>query len=165
MPTISKNIEKLLNNQIEKEMNSSQLYLAMSCWCEDQGLVGSSKFLYTHAQEEMQHAHKILKYVQEAGGVAVIPGIKEPAKKYASFKKVFEDAFKHEQDISSSINKIVEATLTAKDYTTFNFLQWFVSEQLEEENLFRSIIQKIGMVGEDKRGIYLVDKDLGKSIA
>lgn len=164
MPALSKKIEKLLNEQVEKEMYSSHLYLAMSAWCDSKGLHGSTKFLYKQSVEETEHAHKLMHYIQEAGGTVVVPAVKQPPARYDSFLKVFETVYLHEQGISEAINKLVEACLTAKDYTSFNLLQWYVAEQLEEENQFRTILDKIRMAGSDSRGIYMMDKELGKIV-
>lgn len=161
---MNKKIEKALNEQIEKEASSSQFYLAMASWAEVNGLTGTSAFLYTHSDEERMHMLKLVKFVNERGGIAVIPGFKQPPATYKSVAHVFELLLEHELGVTESINNIVDLCLKEKDYSTHNFMQWFVSEQLEEEALARSILDKLKLIGSDKGGLYLFDRDLANSI-
>lgn len=156
------NILKLLNEQIALEDYSANLYLAMSSWCGHQKLAGSAKFLELHSDDEHSHMRKLFTYVNETGAMARVGALAEPPHEFASIKDVFEKTFQHEQFITAKINALVEACLAEKDYSTFNFLQWYVAEQHEEEHLFRSILDLIDVVGLDGRGLYLVDKEIGK---
>ena len=153
-------VEKALNEQIEKEAFSSQFYLAMASWAETQGLNGTSKFLYTHSDEERFHMLKLIKFVNERGGKAIIPGLSQPEKNFNGIEHVFQLLLDHELSVTASINDLVDICLQEKDYTTHNFIQWYVSEQLEEEALARTIIDKIKLIGNDKGGLYLFDRDL-----
>ena len=162
--SINSKVAQLLNNQIELEASSSFLYLAMSAWLGDSGHHGGSKYMYKQSGEEMEHMHKLFHYVNEAGGQAIVPAIAQPPRSYESFSKVFEEVYAHEQKVSEAIHNIVDTCLQEKDYTTFNFIQWYVSEQLEEENQFRTILDKLKMAGTDPRGIYMIDKELGKIV-
>lgn len=153
-------VEKALNEQIEKEAFSSQFYLAMASWAETQGLNGTSKFLYTHSDEERFHMLKLVKFVNERGGQAVIPGLSQPEKNFNGVAHVFQLLLDHELSVTESINELVDICLQEKDYTTHNFIQWYVSEQLEEEALARTILDKIKLIGNDKGGLYLFDRDL-----
>ncbi|MCB9188944.1 MAG: ferritin [Flavobacteriales bacterium] len=153
-------IEKALNKQIELEASSSQFYLAMASWAETQGLNGTAAFLYKHSDEERLHMLKLIKFINERGGMAVIPSLTKPPTKYASIKEIFESLLEHELNVTDSINNVVDVCLSEKDYTTHNFMQWYVSEQLEEEALARNIIDKLNMIGNDKGGLYLFDRDL-----
>ena len=153
-------VEKALNGQIEKEAVSSQFYLAMASWAETQGLNGTSKFLYTHSDEERFHMLKLVKFVNERGGQAIIPGLSLPEKNFNGIEHVFQLLLDHELAVTASINELVDICLQEKDYTTHNFIQWYVSEQLEEEALARTIIDKIKLIGNDKGGLYLFDRDL-----
>lgn len=153
-------VEKALNDQIEKEASSSQFYLAMASWSEGQGLNGTAKFLYTHTDEERFHMLKLVKFVNERGGKAIIPGLSTPPASFKSMKNVFELLLEHELAVTESINNLVDICLQEKDYTTQNFIQWYVSEQLEEEALARSILDKLNLIGEDKGGLYLFDRDM-----
>jgi ferritin len=161
---MNKVVEKALNEQIEKEASSSQFYLAMASWAENHGLNGTSKFLYTHSDEERFHMLKLVKFVNERGGTAEIPGLSKPPTEFKSLTNVFELLLEHELMVTESINNLVDICLTQKDYTTHNFVQWYVSEQLEEEALARTILDKIKLIGEDKGGLYLFDRDLENSL-
>lgn len=162
---MNEKIEKLLNDQIEKEYSSSQLYLSMASWSENQGFNGTASFLYAHSDEEREHMLKLVKFINERGGKAVIPAIYKPDVSFDSMESIFKSLLHHEVLVTESINNIVDACLTEKDYTTHNFIQWYVSEQLEEEALARNILDKLNMIGTDKGGLYLFDRDMQNSIA
>jgi ferritin len=157
---MNKRVEKALNNQVEKEASSSQFYLAMASWAEGQGLNGTAKFLYTHSDEERYHMLKLVKFINERGGSTVIPGLKSPQKEFKSLENVFKLLLKHELMVTESINNLVDVCLQEKDYTTHNFVQWYVSEQLEEEALARTILDKIMLINGDNAGLYMFDRDL-----
>jgi len=157
---LSPQLSKSLNKQIEIEGFSSQYYLAMASWAETQGLNGVSSFLYHHSDEERLHMLKLIKFINERGGHGVVPALKQPPVTFKSVKAVFEEILKHEIMVTSDINALVDACLKEKDYTTHNFLQWYVSEQIEEEALARQIVDKIKLIGDDKGGLYFFDRDL-----
>lgn len=157
---VTNKVETALNKQIELEAASSQYYLAMASWAETQGLTGVSEFLYTHSDEERMHMLKLIKYVNERGGQATIPALKAQPKNFKSVQYVFEEVLKHEVEVSNEINGLVEICLKEKDYTTHNFLQWYVAEQIEEEALARQVIDKLKLIGSDKSGMYMFDRDL-----
>lgn len=154
------NIEKALNNQIRIEAESSQIYLSMACWAEVHGLEGVAQFMYNQSDEERAHMLKLVKYVNERGGHALITDLKAPKTTYATFKEMFEELYKHEIFVSNSINDLVHITLSEKDYSTHNFLQWYVAEQIEEEAQAKTILDKINLIGDDKGGLYLFDRDI-----
>ena len=156
-------IEKALNDQIKKEGQSSQFYLAMASWAETQGLSGTSGFMYKQSEEERFHMLKLVRFVNERGGKAIIPGFDTPPTEFDSVNNVFELLLSHEITITQSINDLVEVCLEEKDYTTHNFIQWYLSEQLEEEASARAILDKVKLIGEDKAGLYLFDRDLENS--
>jgi len=149
-----------LNNQIKLEGDSSQIYLSMAVWSENQGMEGVAKFMYDHADEERLHMLKMIRFVNERGGMAVIPEIAKPQNNFKTLKNMFEILFNHEVLVSKKINDIVHITLEERDYASHNFLQWYVSEQIEEESLARMILDKINMIGDDKGGLYLFDNDI-----
>ncbi|WP_297797795.1 ferritin [uncultured Eudoraea sp.] len=157
---LSKNMEKALNGQIRIEAESSQVYLSMASWAEVKGLEGISLFMYKHSDEERMHMLKLIKYVNERGGQATISALTEPKAVFDSFQRMFEDLFDHEVYVSKSINELVHVALEEKDYATHNFLQWYVAEQIEEEALARTILDKINLIGNDKGGLYLFDRDV-----
>jgi ferritin len=155
---INKKIEKALNEQVEKEGYSSSLYLAMASWAETKGMAGVAQWLYVQSDEERMHMLKFIKYINERGGKAIVPAFKQPGKENASVKKMFEEVLKHEQFISSSINEIVALCVTEKDYTTLNWIQWFVNEQVEEETNATQILDKLSLLGEGN--LYMFDRDI-----
>ncbi|HHF2231355.1 TPA: non-heme ferritin, partial [Haemophilus influenzae] len=158
---LSENVVKLLNDQMNLEFYSSNLYLQMSAWCDQKGFEGAAKFLSVHATEEMQHMRKLFTYLNETGSRAIISAIEAPAHEYKSLKEVIETTYEHEKLITSKINELVGKTFEEKDYSAFNFLQWYVEEQHEEEKLFSSILDKLNLLGEDGKSLFLIDKDLG----
>lgn len=157
---LQKSIEKALNDQIRIEAESSQIYLAMACWAEVKGLEGVAGFMYNQSNEERDHMLKLVKFVNERGGHAQVSALKAPNVTFTSFKEMFEKLFEHEVFVSASINELVHITLQEKDYATHNFLQWYVAEQIEEEAVARTILDKINMIGDDKGGLYLFDRDI-----
>lgn len=157
---LSKKVEKLLNDQIRIEAESSQIYLSMASWAETQGLEGVAEFMYAHSDEERGHMLKLLKFVNERGGHAVVSDLSAPPSSFGSFKEMFQTLFNHEVMVSGKINDLVDVTLQEKDYATHNFLQWYVSEQIEEEALARTILDKINLIGDDRSGFYLFDNDI-----
>jgi len=157
---IQDSIEKALIGQIKVEGFSSNQYLAMASWCEVQGFVGAAQFLFMHSDEERMHMLKLFKFVNERGGHARLEVLDLPKSDFTSLLEIFEELLAHEVRVSSAINDLVGQTLEAKDYTTHNFLQWYVSEQIEEEALARTILDKLKLIGNDKGGLYLFDNYL-----
>lgn len=157
---LSKKINDLLNKQVHLEAESSNVYLAMASWAEQQGFEGISQFLYHHSDEERLHMLKLFKFINERGGKATVPVIKEVPDSYKSVEDIFTTVYKHELKVSTEINKLVGFCLQDQDYTTHNFLQWYVTEQIEEERLARTILDRLKLIGNDKGGLYLFDRDL-----
>lgn len=155
---LKQKIEEALNIQIQKEAYSSNLYLSMASWSEKNGFAGISEWMYAQSDEERVHMLKIVKYVNERGGHAIIPELKQPPVEHGTVKEMFEAVMKHEQFISESINDIVALTIQEKDFTTNNWLQWFVTEQIEEEASVSQILDKLNMIGSDS--MYLFDRDI-----
>jgi ferritin len=157
---MNQQIEAALNDQISKEASSSQYYLAMASWAETNGLSGTAFFMYAHADEERFHMLKLVKFVNERGGRAIIPAIAQPPSDFDSVQRMFERLLAHELTVTASINDVVDICLKEKDYTTHNFMQWYVSEQMEEEALARSILDKLRLIGNEKGGMYLFDREM-----
>ena len=153
-------IEEALNGQIKIEAQSSQIYLAMASWAEVLGFEGVAQFMYAHSDEERMHMLKLVKFINERGGHAKISALDAPPTEFGSFKEMFQELFKHEVKVSACIYDLVDICLKEKDYATHNFLQWYVSEQIEEEALARNILDKIKLIGDDKGGFYLFDNDI-----
>ncbi len=157
---IHKNVEKAINEQIIVEGYSSQLYLAMASWCEANGFAGAAKFLFLHADEERMHMLKFIHYLNDRGGHALVPALKAPPKDYKDILSLFNDIMKHEEYVTDCINNLVDISTKEKDFNTANFLQWYVMEQVEEESLFRNILDKFKLLGKEKSMYYLIDKEL-----
>ena len=160
---LSKSIEKLLNKQVEVEAQSSQIYLAMASWADTEGLNGVAQFLYQQADEERMHMLKLVQFINERDGHAIIPALDKPQTKWKSIKVVFDQVFEHEVFVTSSISALVEECLKEKDFTTNNFLQWYLTEQLEEEASAKELVDKLAIIGSEGTGLYMFDRDLLKS--
>jgi ferritin len=155
---LPKKVEEILNEQILREDYSSQLYLSMASWAENLGFEGVSGWLYAQAEEERVHMLKLIRYVNDRDGVALIPGIKTPPKEFGDIFVMFDQVFAHEKYISGSINEIVAVCITENDFTTQNWIQWFVNEQIEEEASVKGILDKLKLVG--KNNLYFFDRDI-----
>ena len=157
---INKNVEKMLNEQAQKEEFSARFYLAMAIWCEVNGYSGAATFLYNHTNEERMHQMKIIHFINERGGKAVLFELEAPKVEFNSLQDIFTQVLTHEEFVTNAINELYGLTIEEKDYTTGNFLQWYITEQLEEENTMRTILDKIKLVGKDKAGMFHIDKEL-----
>jgi ferritin len=155
---LNKKVEEILNVQVQKEDYSSQLYLAMASWAENQGYSGVAEWLYAQSDEERLHMLKFVKYINERDGVAVIPGMEQPPKNFSNLKDMYDAVLKHEQYITQSINEIVGVCMDERDFTTLNWIQWFVQEQIEEEASVKNIIDKLNLVGD--KNLYMFDRDV-----
>jgi ferritin len=155
---LTKKVEDILNLQIEKEGYSSNLYLAMATWSEANGFAGVANWMYVQADEERMHMLKIVKYIAERGGNAIIPAFKEPPKNQKAIQEMFEAVMQHEEYISASINEIIALAISEKDFTTQSWVQWFVNEQIEEEAQVAAILDKLKLLGE--HNMYLFDRDI-----
>jgi ferritin len=164
MKSITDKIQNHLNNQILMEGDSSQFYLSMASWADTEGYSGVAEFLYRQSDEEKEHMLKLIRFVNERGGKSVIPGITKPQENFNSLTEIFNLLLEHEIKITKSINNIVDACLKEKDYTTYNFMQWYVTEQIEEEATAKSILDRIKLTGEKAGGLYLFDKDINNLI-
>lgn len=160
--SLTNETEELLNKQISLEGISSSYYLAMASWCDKSGYANSAEFLYRHAEEERQHMLKIFHYVNDAGGHAIHDDISGIQYEYSSLKEVFESVLHHEIEVTKSINVIVDHCLNIKDYATYQFLQWYVTEQREEEMIARRAVELFDIIGEEGVGLWTIDNEIGK---
>lgn len=149
-----------LNEQINLEMFSSHLYLQMSSWCAYKALDGCATFLNQHATEEMTHMHRLISYLQETGALALIGGMEAPPSEFNSLKEMFEKIYAHEKFITSKINELVHLATLESDYSTVQFLQWYVAEQHQEEFLFKGILDKITLIGMEGQGLFFIDREI-----
>ncbi len=160
---LSPSIEAALNDQMTKEANASQIYLSYGSWADSRGYGGISNFLFRHAHEERNHMMKILEYILKRGGTVKIVAIPAPPPDPVSVNDCFEKVFGHEVDNTNAIYKIVKMSHDQEDWATWNFMQWFVKEQTEEENLAISLIDKIKIAGGEHAkddALYSLDRDL-----
>ncbi|EKV55996.1 ferritin [Brachyspira hampsonii] len=161
MSIIKEDIIKLLNVQLNKELYSASFYFNMAGWCDKKSLKGCSSFLYGHYKEELEHFEKFRDFINKVGGQAVISDMHAPQSEFNSVEHLFETVLKHEEYITSCINELLGKAMENKDYITSRFLDWFIQEQLEEEELFHDIMAKIKMLGGgnlEGRNLYTFDK-------
>lgn len=156
----SKKVEEALNRQVMLEGTASHTYLAMACWCETHALTGCAKFFFNHAEEERMHMLKLVHYINESGGTVTVPAIDQPDVSFANIQDLFEKAYVNELFVSQSIDELVETCTDEKDKQTSIFLQWYVSEQHEEEATYRNLLDKIRLIGVEGRGLYFIDKEV-----
>ncbi len=159
-----KKIEKELNNQLNKEFYSSYLYMAMSAYCESISLPGFAHWMKSQAQEELFHAMKFYDYIIERGLKVDLLKIDQPEKEWESPVNIFEEVLKHEQCITESINNLVSVVEEEKDYATRIFLDWFVSEQVEEEASADAVLQKLKLTGGQGSALFMIDKELSTRV-
>jgi ferritin len=159
---ISKTLETALGKQVNRELYSAYLYLSMSSYFETVILKGFAKWMRVQAKEEQMHAMKIYDYVVARGGKITLESIEAPKNKWASAGKVFEDSYAHEQKVTGMINGLVDLAIKEKDHATFEMLQWFVKEQVEEEEHASDILNQIKIVGDVPGHLFVLDHKLGK---
>lgn len=153
-------IEKLLNDQIKYEAQASMQYLAMASWADANGYSGIANFFYSQSEEERLHMTKLVKFVNERSGKVIVPATEEPKADFESLRALFEKFLNSEIFVTEQINKVIYECLQQKDYNVHNFMQWYVTEQLEEEATARTLLDKLNILGEDRSGYYLFDKDI-----
>jgi len=159
---IHKSIEDALNTQINLEQYSAQLYVAMSAHCEGKSFRGFGHWLRVQAQEETAHAMKLVTFVLDRGGQLELKALPSPPKDFGSIIQVFEKILEHEKSISTSINALFELSRQQKDYASEITLQWYVTEQVEEEANVGRILEQLRAVGEKGGGIWYLDSKMGK---
>lgn len=159
---LSEKMNSALNEQINAEMFSSYLYLSMSGWFESKGLTGFASWMRIQVQEETFHSEKFFDYINERGGRVVLDTIEKPKEDWNSPLDAFEEALGHEEMISGLINKLVDFALEERDHASNNFLQWFVAEQVEEEDNVGSVVDKLKLIKDDSVGLFALDLEMGK---
>ena len=147
---LSKKVEDILNHQVLKEANAAQIYLSYGTWADEEGYAGVANLLYRHSQEERNHMMKVIEYIQGRGGRAKISALDAPPKDPKNLQECFNNIFKHEVDNTTAIYNIVTLTQDEKDWATYNFAQWFVKEQIEEETLAMDILDMLKIAGGDQ---------------
>lgn len=161
---ISPKLRKLLDNQIALEANASNYYLSMASWCEFTGYEGAAMYFFNQSDEERQHMLKIIHFINGRGGTtAEIPQVKKSPSAFKSLEGLIKTALKNEQAVTMAITKMVELASKEKDHATFTFLQWFVNEQMQEEEKFETLLQKFELIGRDKIAINEIDRIMGST--
>lgn len=162
---ISKKMTKALNEQLNREFYSAYLYLSMSAYCNRNDYPGAANWFLLQYKEEQDHATRIYNYLIDQDAKVTLQEIAKPPKKFGSLLKIYEESLAHEQYMTENLNELSNYALKEKDHATYNLLQWFVNEQVEEEATVSEIISRLKMVGEDGYGLLMIDSELGKRSA
>jgi ferritin len=158
-------VVEAINDQINSELSASYAYLAMSAWCERQKFTGASKWLRLQSQEEYLHAMKLFDFVLARDQQVVLKPLEQPRQTFGSLLDVFEKALSQEQEVSRQIDTLYETAFQEKAFAAVAELQWFLTEQVEEEKTGREIVAKLRMIGEDPASILDMDRELGSRTA
>ncbi len=159
---LSKKTQAGFNEQIRNEMASAYLYLAMSAWLESQNLAGGAHWMRLQYKEELDHAAKLIEHVTKRNGRVILEAIDKPASDFGDLKQTFEATLAHEQKVTAAINKLYETALAEKDYAAQVELQWFISEQVEEEKAVQDVLVQLEACAGRPHLMLLIDKRLGK---
>lgn len=160
--SLSEEVTALLNKQIAMESLASQQYLASASWCHKEGYEGAANFMYNHSEEERMHMMKLVNYVNDSGGHALAPDMTDIRNDFESLHELFDYALEKELKVSESINEIVGECFERRDFTTFQFMQWYVEEQREEEQVCRRILELFDLIGTEGQGLWLIDQEIAK---
>lgn len=161
---LDEKMQKSLNYQLNRELYSGYLYLAMAAYFEDKDLPGFGNWMRIQAQEELSHAMRFYDYLVQRGSRVLLAEIETPQKEWDSSLAAFEHVYEHEQMVTGLINDLVDLAIELKDHATNNFLQWYVAEQVEEEESASGVLQKVKMAGESGRALYMLDQELAQRV-
>lgn len=161
---VSKKMQETLNGQLNAELYSAYLYLAMAAYYEDSDLPGFANWMRVQAQEELTHAMKFYEYLIQRGSRVILDAIEQPQKEWESPLAASEHVLKHEKKVTGLINELVDLAVEEKDHATNNFLQWFVAEQVEEEESAGGVLQKVRLAADSSSGLLMVDSELAKRV-
>ena len=157
---LSDRMEKALNGQVNAELYSSYLYLSMNAYFKSVNLDGFANWMYAQAQEELMHAMKLYDFINQRGGRTLLAAIEAPPDQWDSPLSVFEDTLKHEKKVTGLINGLVDIAMEERDHATQIFLQWFVTEQIEEEESVGNVLEQLKLLGDAKQGLFMMDRQL-----
>jgi ferritin len=157
---LSDRMEKALNGQVNAELYSSYLYLSMNAYFKSVNLDGFANWMYAQAQEELMHAMKFYDFINQRGGRTLLAAIEAPPDQWDSPLAVFEDTLKHEKKVTGLINGLVDIAMEERDHATQIFLQWFVTEQIEEEESVGNVLEQLKLLGDAKHGLFMMDREL-----
>lgn len=161
---LNEKVSDAFNSQLNAELYSAYLYLSMEAYFESIDLSGFAKWMRAQAQEELMHAMKFYDYIVLRGGRVSLSSIDEPQFEWDSALSVFEHVFAHEQKVTGLINNLVDLSIKESDHASTNFLQWYVAEQVEEEETASGVLQRIKLAGDSKSGLFMLDSELGKRV-
>jgi ferritin len=159
---LGKKLEDVINEQINKELYSGYLYLSMAAYCEAENLPGFANWMRTQAHEEVGHAMRFFDYVNARGGRVVLKAIEMPTPVWKSPLEMFEQVLEHERKVTGMINRLYELALIEKDYAAQVELQWFITEQVEEEQNAGQVVEQLTRVGDQPMGLLMLDRQLGE---
>ncbi len=157
---LSKTIQEAFDTQIKDELESAYLYLSMSSYCYSESFLGFGKWLRLQAQEELGHGMKLFDYVHHRGGRATLQAIEEPKAQFKNLLELFKMVLDHEKKVTARIHKLYQMTVTEHDYAGQIELQWFVTEQVEEEQNATMIVDQLEMIGDNKAALLMMDKEI-----
>ena len=162
---LSKTIQKAFDTQIKDELESAYLYLSMSSYCHAESFSGFGKWLRLQAQEELGHGMKLFDYVHHRGGHATLQAIEEPKSEFKNIFELFKIVLAHEEKVTERIHKLYEMSTKENDYASQIELQWFVTEQVEEEQNATLIVEQLRMIGDSKAALLMMDKEMASRSA
>lgn len=161
---LNKKIEAAFNEQMNAEMYSAYLYLSMGAYFESTGMAGFANWMRVQAQEEMVHALKFFDHINERGGRVRLKAIDGPENEWDSPVAAFEHVYEHEQKVTGLINNLVNLAVEEKDHASRSFLQWFVDEQVEEEDSASTVLDRLKLIGDNGNGLFMMDRELGQRV-
>jgi ferritin len=161
---LNKKIEAAFNEQMNAEMYSAYLYLSMSAYFDSAGMAGFANWMRVQAQEEMTHAMKFFSHINERGGRVTLKAIEGPQTDWDSAVAVFKHVYEHEQKVTGLINGLVDLAIEEKDHASRSFLQWFVDEQVEEEDSASAVLDRLKLIGDSGNGLFMMDRELGQRV-
>jgi len=164
IPMISKELTKALSEQINAEYYAAYIYLAMSAWADSVSLKGCANWLFAQAQEEMAHGTNMYEYVLDRGAVPSFYPIQAPVAEYTNITEVFKAVLSHEQKVTTSINEIATLAMKENDHACYQFIMWYVNEQVEEEASASEVLDKLEMIGESKAALLVLDNELATRV-
>jgi len=161
---LSEKVQEAFNKQLNAELYSSYLYLSMSAYFESISLKGFANWMRCQAQEELVHAMKFYSFITERGGTVTLTAVEGPPSRWGSPVSAFEDAYAHERKVTALINNLVDLTLEERDHASNTFLQWFVTEQVEEEASADEVVQMLKLAGDKGGALFIIDRELGTRV-
>lgn len=161
---LDEDLENAINKQLNAELYSGYMYLSMAAYFESVDLPGFANFMRVHAQEELSHGMKFYDYLVSRGARVTLTEIESPPTEWESTLAVFDHVYRHEQLVTGLINKLVDLSISLSDHATNNFLQWYVAEQVEEEETANAALQKVRLAGDDPSALLLLDQDFAQKV-